>query len=383
MRPILVQIPSKALFFLALAVAVALLVRDLLRRRKDPSSKLTLNPVLLVVAALALVKFRSPTASFIPETGTFSQAWLPVPIYAYGVMLGTSMIVGWFLAMRNARQDGIPSDQAGVIYMWTAVWSIVGARLLYVITNPSTFLADPLEIVKVNNGGLVAYGGMIGGFLASWYNCRKRRIPLLQWADVSAPSVVLGTGITRMGCFLFGCDFGRRTDLPWAMSFPGPGLFPRSESGSPAWIRHVTHYGLSRDAAQSFPVHPTQLYELLVGFFLFGVLMYLRRKRKFSGQVFLGWVIGYGLLRPLIEALRDDDQRGNVGPLSTSQFIGITSVILGSALLAVLWRRYRRDPESLRLWEHPILTPAPAGAASGSGGGAGRAAGGAKRKKRR
>jgi phosphatidylglycerol:prolipoprotein diacylglycerol transferase len=380
MRPILVQIPSKALFFIALAVAAALFARDVLRRRKTPGTKLTLNPLLLVAAALALVKFRSPTASFIPDSGTFSQPWQPVPIYAYGVMLGTSMIVGWFLAMRNARQDGIPSDQAGVIYMWTAVWSIVGARLLYVITNPSTFLADPVEIVKVNNGGLVAYGGMIGGFLASWYNCRKRRIPLLQWADVSAPSVVLGTGITRMGCFLFGCDFGRRTDLPWAVSFPGPNAL--SPSGSPAWIRHVTHYGLPHDAVRSFPVHPTQLYELLVGFFLFGLLMFLRRKRKFSGQVFLGWVIGYGILRPIIEALRDDDQRGNVGPLSTSQFIGLTSVILGSALLVVLVRRYRRDPESLRLWEHPILTPAPAGGPSAGGGvGAGGARG--KRKKRR
>jgi prolipoprotein diacylglyceryltransferase len=143
----------------------------------------------------------------------------------------------------------------------------------------------------------------------------------------------------------------------------------------------VTHYGLPHDAARSFPVHPTQLYELLVGFFLFGLLMYLRRKRKFSGQVFLGWVIGYGILRPIIEALRDDDQRGTVGPLSTSQFIGITSVLLGTALLVVLVRRYRRNPESLRLWEHPILTPAPAGG-PGPGGGA---AGGvrAKRKKRR
>lgn len=376
MRPILVQIPSKALFFIALVAAAALFARDLIRRRQQPGAKLSLNPLLLVFGALALAKFRSPTNSFVPESGMFSQPWLPVPIYAYGVMLGTSMIVGWFLAMRNARQDGIPSDQAGLIYMWTAVWSIVGARLLYVITNPSTFLADPVEIVRVNNGGLVAYGGMIGGFLASWYNCRKRRIPLLQWADVSAPSVVLGTGITRMGCFLFGCDFGQRSDLPWALSFP---------KGSPAWIRHVHHYGLSDQAAQSFPVHPTQLYELLVGFFLFGLLMFLRRKRKFSGQVFLGWVIGYGILRPIIEALRDDDQRGNVGPLSTSQFIGIVSVILGSALLVYLFRRYRRDPESLRLWEHPILTPAAAGAPSGSGaaGGGGAASTRGKRKKRR
>jgi phosphatidylglycerol:prolipoprotein diacylglycerol transferase len=349
MRPILLQIPSKLLFFFALALAAALFIRDMRARRRAPGTKLGANPLLLVAAALALVKFRSPTDSFIPETGTFSQPWLPVPIYAYGVMLGTSMIVGWFLAMRNAKQDGISTDSAGAMYMWTAVYSIVGARLLYVLTNLDTFIRDPVEIVRVNNGGLVAYGGMIGGFLASWYGCHKRKIPLLQWADAAAPSVVLGTGITRMGCFLFGCDFGRRSDLPWAISFP---------KGSPAWQRHISEYDLSPDALRSFPVHPTQLYELLVGFSLFAFLMLLRRVRRFSGEVFLGWVIGYGILRPIIELLRDDDQRGNVGPLSTSQFIGMVSVALGIALLVHLIKRYRRDPDSSRLWERPVAATA-------------------------
>src|SRR4030095_791491 len=93
-------------------------------------------------------------------------------------------------------------------------------RLLYVFTNWSEF--DSLtQVVMVNRGGLVAYGGMIGGFLASWYGCRKRKIPLLQWADVAAPSVVLGTAITRVGCLMFGCDYGKVTDVPWAIRFPG------------------------------------------------------------------------------------------------------------------------------------------------------------------
>ncbi len=83
--------------------------------------------------------------------------------------------------------------------------------------------------------------------------------------------------------------------------------------------------------------------------------MLLRRYRRFSGQVFLGWVLGYGILRPLIEIVRDDDQRGNIGPFSTSQFIGIISVVLGLALLVSLWRRYRRDPASLRLWQQPAV----------------------------
>jgi len=378
MRPILVQIPSKLLFFVALGLAAVLLARDLWRRRANPGRRIALTPLYLVAGALAIARFRSPAASLIPTGAMLGQPWLPVPIYAYGVMLGTSMILGWFVAMKFAREDGIPSEVAGTIYMWAAVWAIIGARLLYVLTNLGTFIADPLEIVKVNNGGLVAYGGMIGGFLASWYGCYKRRISLLRWIDTSAPSVVLGTAITRVGCLLYGCDFGARSTLPWAITFP---------QKSPAWHRHVALYGLASDAPRSFPVHPTQIYESVVGLSLFVLLLLLRKYRRFSGQVFLGWVMGYGLLRPLIEMVRDDDQRGEVGPLSTSQFIGIVSLVLGTVLLVYLIRRYRRDPESLRLWEQPLAVaggPSQGPRASGPDGGpAAVRAPGRKRKRRK
>jgi len=89
------------------------------------------------------------------------------------------------------------------------------------------------------------------------------------------------------------------------------------------------------------------------------LLMLIRKYRTFSGQVFLGWVLGYGILRPLIEIVRDDDQRGNIGPLSTSQFIGIVSVVLALALLVHLVRKARQDPEGMRLWLHPVVVGAP------------------------
>jgi prolipoprotein diacylglyceryl transferase len=368
MRPILIAIPSKALFFLALVAAAVWFGWDVVRRRRTPGATFSLNPLFLVVGSLFLVRFFSPTANFIPESGTFSQPWQPLPIYSYGVMLGTSMIVGWFLAMRLARQDGISTEDAGAIYMWTAVYSIIGARVLWYLTTPDIPLA---ELPKVWRGGLVAYGGMIGGFLASWYGCHKRKIHLLQWADVSAPSVVLGTGITRVGCLLFGCDFGARSDLPWAIRFPGPN--PMSPHGSPAWQHHVQDLHLPTTAAWSYPVHPTQLYESLTGLLLFALLMFIRHHRKFSGQVFLGWILGYGILRPLIETVRDDEDRGVYAipllhlSLSTSQIIGIVSVLLGLVLLVYLVRRYARDPESLRLWQHPAVAGGPSEGAGGGG----------------
>jgi phosphatidylglycerol---prolipoprotein diacylglyceryl transferase len=380
MRPILVNIPAKLLFVVALALAVVVFVRDLWRRRQDPKAELSSTPLYLLVGAEVLIGLKS--GSWTPSGAGFSHPWTPVPIYAYGVMLGTSLVTGWFLVMRLAKQDGIPEQDAGTIYMWSAVWSIIGSRVLYVLTNLSEFDSFT-EMLMVNRGGLVAYGGMIGGFLATWVLCHKRGIELLRWGDVAAPAVVLGTGITRIGCFLFGCDFGARSSLPWAIRFPGPN--PLAPQGSPAWQHHVRDFGLSQSAPWSYPVHPTQFYESLVGLSLFAILMWIRKHRQFSGQVFLAWVLGYGIMRPLIEIVRDDDQRGNVGPLSTSQFIGMLSVVLGVGLLVALIRKYRRDPAASRLWEHPLPVLATAAAGGGAGADVARASrgGGAKRRKRR
>jgi phosphatidylglycerol:prolipoprotein diacylglycerol transferase len=383
MRPILVNIPSKLLFAAALVLAAAAFVRDLWRSRGASKPTIGSAPLYLGGAALALYVARS-------------GEWKPLPIYAYGVMLGSSLVVGWFLAMRLAKEDGVPEQDAGTIYMWTAVWSIIGSRLLWFFPELFAGRAGFFDLFLVWQGGLVAYGGMIGGFLASWYGCRKRGIELLRWADVSAPSVVLGTGITRVGCLLFGCDYGAPTDLPWALHFPGPNpdavkhIFPSGGvNGSPAWQHHLELHKITATAATSLGVHPTQVYESLAGIFLFLLLMFIRRHRRFSGQVFLGWVFGYGILRPLIETVRDDEDRGvyfrdlfSKG-LSTSQIIGIVSVVLGVGLLVALVRKYRQDPEGSRLWLLPLRVPATAGGPAGDAAPGAAKAGGNKRRKRR
>src|SRR4051812_39455952 len=135
MRPVLIELPSKLLFFAALILAVVSFVRDFLARRGQPKSAAqpSSTPAYLVVGAWLLLGMRG--GAWIPSGEVFKHAWPPVPIYSYGVMLGSSMIVGWFLAMKLAKQDGISQEEAGAIYMWTAIWSIVGARVLYILTN--------------------------------------------------------------------------------------------------------------------------------------------------------------------------------------------------------------------------------------------------------
>src|SRR5262249_9745619 len=156
----------------------------------------------------------------------------------------------------------------------------------------------------------------LGGLAGSYFFLRRHKIPLLPWADVAVPSLASGLMITRIGCYLFGCDFGK----PLSESAPGwlntLGTFPRwpecpleRGSGSPAWAQHQGlkwaefHHlkPLSADAAGSYPVHPTQLYESLVGAGLLVLLLWARRHQKFRGQIFFLFAFAYGVCRYALE----------------------------------------------------------------------------------
>jgi len=243
-----------------------------------------------------------------------------IPIHSYGVMLGLSLVVGWYLTLGLAEKDGLPKETMANCYVFTALSAVIMSRVLYYLTNPDEF-KSVWEIFALWRGGLVAYGGFLGGFVGSVVYLRREKVPLWPWADVTAPSLAAGLMLTRVGCYLFGCDFGK--PLPsgspeWLKkvgTFPhwSEGTLPRG-SGSPAWVQHVQQHLLEFDAAGSLPVHPTQIYESLVGVLLLGLLIAVRRNLKFRGQVFLTFTFAYGVLRFLLEMLRDDSERGEFGP---------------------------------------------------------------------
>src|SRR5579884_2212938 len=159
----------------------------------------------------------------------------------------------------------------------TALAALAGSRILYAVTNPDEFKSF-WDLFALRNGGLVAYGGFIGGLVGSWAYLQPKKIRLLAWADDAVPSLASGLLVTRIGCYLFGCDFGKR--LPdgaphWLQAL---GTFPHWAAGtlamgegSPAYVRHLDVYRgtpLESELVKmntSFPVHPTQLYESLVG----------------------------------------------------------------------------------------------------------------------
>jgi phosphatidylglycerol:prolipoprotein diacylglycerol transferase len=258
------------------------------------------------------------------------------PIYAYGAMLGLAFISGWYLSMYFANREGIPYKITYNTFIIVIISSLIGARIAHLITNPDTWgmlhergFFGALFASKCE--GLVAYGGYIGGTLSAWAYFRLKKLDFWSMVDCTTPGMALGLGITRLGCFLAGCCHGIPTDVPWGMSFP---------PGSPAAYAFLDRALAGR--LPSPPVHPTQLYESLLGFVLFLLSIWLVKRRKFTGQAFLLVVPFYAVGRFLLEFIRGDTDRGTVLALSTSQFIGVVLLVVVIGLY--LWRRQVAQP---------------------------------------
>ncbi len=254
---------------------------------------------------------------------------LGVPLYAYGAMLCLSVLTGRLIALRLAERAGMDPALMNRCTVWALGGAIVGARLLFIVTNLDQ-IGNLADVFEIWNGGMVAYGGFLGGFVGMMAFCRLHGLAFLPWADCVAPGLCIGLTVTRIGCFLGGCDYGRPWSGPWAVRFP---------AGSPAFTEQTLQGLLPRGATHSLAVHPTQLYESLAGLVLLAIYVAVRRRQASAGHAFLAVVAGYGILRSAIEILRADLGRGWIGPLSTSQFIGLGTFLTAAALSYVLRHR--------------------------------------------
>ncbi|MGH7270583.1 MAG: prolipoprotein diacylglyceryl transferase [Polyangiaceae bacterium] len=335
MHPILFRIPLPnaplKLWWALLAVSVIALVFTILAALRRDRGEAIPSAMVAVVAAVAGWHFR---------TTTYQAPNLP--IYAYGVMLGLSLVVGWYLTLPLAERDGLPRETMANCYVVTAIAALAGARLLYMLTNLDEFRTVG-DLFALRSGGLVAYGGFIGGLLGSWAFLAPKQIRLLAWGDVAVPSLASGLMITRVGCYLFGCDFGKRLPDGAPHFLKVLGTFPHwaggtlaSGDGSPAYMRHLDVYrgtpleGELLRMNTSFPVHPTQIYESLVGLGLLVLLLWQRKHTRFRGQVFFLFIFAYGVLRFLLELWRDDVERGSYGPTLDAHVIVPACLLLMS-----------------------------------------------------
>jgi len=317
----------------------------------------------------------------------FTIPGIDLPIFSYGVMLALSLIVGWNIVMRLGPKDGLPKDRLMGCFVVTAVAALLGSRLLYVVTNPAQFRGAGFgALFDPRGGGIVAYGGFLGGFLGSWIYLKRARVRLLPWADIVVPTLAAGLGITRIGCFLYGCDYGRPipADAPaWVRAlgvrFPNWDVqladlkarlaessfgSAKQLDGAPAFLHHLKAGLVQASDAWSATVYPTQLMEVLNGWIAFAITMIVRRRTRFRGQVFLVFTMYYGATRALMELLRGDVGRGGLGALSTSQIIGLATLAAAAIAYYVLSKHAALDPVgamALGPGAEPSPSPSPGG----------------------
>ena len=242
----------------------------------------------------------------------------------YGVMMALAFLAGLWTASRRGARDGITPETVLDLGPWLIIGGILGGRTLYVITFwREQFANKPIsEIFMVQHGGLVFYGGLIGASLGYILYARWKKLPLWKGADVLAPSIALGYVFGRIGCLMNGCCYGRACSLPWAIRFP---------------MGHDTH----PVGSPATPVHPTEIYESLLNLGLYLTLAWLYPRKKFDGQIFATYLVGYALLRSFVEMFRGDYpeyQRFAGGWLTPAHMVSIAILTAGLVLLWVLRR---------------------------------------------
>jgi phosphatidylglycerol---prolipoprotein diacylglyceryl transferase len=238
-------------------------------------------------------------------------------VHWYGILVAMGFLAGLWTASRRARLVGISVEQVYDLGPWLIVGGILGGRILYVISYwKEDFAANPFpEIFMIQHGGLVFYGGLIGAILTGMAYLRWKKIPVWGMADVLSPSIALGSAFGRIGCLLNGCCYGRPCDLPWAIRFP------------------ATH------ETGGMPVHPTEIYDSLLNFAFYCFLAWLFRRKKFDGQIFATFLVGYAILRSFVEYFRGDYPVHYLGGIATpAQLISMGIVAVGLTLMFVLPR---------------------------------------------
>ena len=251
----------------------------------------------------------------------------PLTVYTYGLLLAAAYLLGLKLAMIRAEKRGLDGARILDLGIYIIISALVGAKLLLVITDYKSFIGDPRELLTLARSGGVFYGGLILAVAVALWHIRKVGLPLWTTCDVFAPGIALGHVIGRFGCFFAGCCYGRPTTLPWGITFTNPAA--HNLVGTPL----------------NASLHPTQLYEAGAEFLILMVLLATERKGKpYAGRTFWLYMLLYAISRFIIEFYRGDD-RGSVGPFSTSQFISLILAPLAIVMLLHLKRAISPEPQ--------------------------------------
>ncbi len=249
-----------------------------------------------------------------PTLLELNLGFIQIPFHTYGLMIAIGFLLAIYTVRKLAMRNQVNPDLISDLSFWLLMYGFLGARALFVITRLDYFLQNPIDIIKVWEGGLVFFGGLISATIYALLFFKKHKLSPWKMIDILSPGLTLAHAFGRLGCLGAGCCYGRPTDVPW-------GIKLNSE---------LVDFGF-----RGAPLHPTQLYESTSLFILFAGLIYIGKNKKFEGQVGLTYFMVYPIIRSVIEVYRGDSVRGFLieNVLSTSQFISILIFIAAALVL--------------------------------------------------
>jgi phosphatidylglycerol:prolipoprotein diacylglycerol transferase len=249
----------------------------------------------------------------------------PVTLHTYGLMVALGFLLAYQIARIEFKRLGLfdPGPASANTRLEVTVWyimigALIGARAAYMALNGrEEFFANPLSFFRVWEGGLVFYGGAIGGFLGLLIASRRWPGTLLKMTDAFAAPLLLGQAVGRLGCLAAGCCYGRPTDKPWGVTFTNPdALGPLYEK-----------------------LHPTQAYESLGAFVLCALALLISRRFPRIGLATVFYCIAYGIMRFFVEVWRGDDRGAFSVHLSPSQSGSLILIGIGIAVATRVFLR--------------------------------------------
>lgn len=253
-------------------------------------------------------------------------------IYSFGVMQAIAYITAIYIALYYGKKRGFDQDKLIDLALWIVLGAIIGARFWFVLEMWELYANDIGSIFKIWEGGLVFYGGFIGGIVALIVYTRKNRWNLITILDIFAPSLPIGIAIGRIGCFLNGCCYGK-------ICYNGGISFPAKNFPPP--YADQLHKGLINiGAKESLPVIPTQLYSSLDNLIIFLVLIFLASRIKIKGILIATLFVLYGLHRFIIDYFRAYSGTAFILKFITlSQFLSLIIIITGIVGITISLKR--------------------------------------------
>lgn len=262
----------------------------------------------------------------------------PIVIRSFGFFMAMGVLSAFFLMKKLGKRINMTTDSISNFLLIVMFFSVIGARIAYVIEHWQMFKGDWVSIFKLYEGGIMFYGGFLGGiFGAVVYSLFTKR-NIIEILDLSATVLPIGHAFGRIGCFMNGCCFGRVSDSWCAVSYP---------AGSNPWYQHLEHGLIEHSAARSLPILPSQLFESFLNFLICIILVYtFKKEKKFPGLQIALYSLMYSVTRYCVEMTRADE-RYHYGVLSISQMISIGLFIFGLVVLLYVgynaWRKRKAN----------------------------------------